>query len=152
MEDFRGNNFQQGIFFPVCLGKHSFFPQESWSVPRVLFTWTFLFQKDGFVSGGVRRMLLTATEELKYWLPAGPLAGMVILFPSELHSLTKPLCAPTHLPHWCCVGLSPGTTSLSAWAAHWGLFITETSALAELGRARIDVFFFPSCFPSVPSK
>lgn len=47
-----------------------------------------------------------------------------------------------HLPHWCCVGFSPGTISLNAWAAHWGLFIPETSALAELGRARIDFFFF----------
>lgn len=50
---------------------------------------------------------------------------------------------PTHLPHWCRVGFSPGTISLSAWAANWVLSIPGTSALAELGRAMVDFFFFP---------
>lgn len=47
----------------------------------------------------------------------------------------------THLPHWCCVGFSPGTISLRAWAAHLRLVHTRDICSCRTGQGK-DWFFF----------
>lgn len=95
MENSRGNNFQREIFFPFYLGKHLFFPRVLVCAKGIVYM-DLPFPKRWFCFC-VRRMLLTATEGLKYWLPDDSLADRVILFPSELYSLIQ-LCCATHPP------------------------------------------------------
>lgn len=88
----------------------------------------------------VRRMLLTATEEPKYWLPAGPLADRVIVFPSELYSLLH--CAPHPPSTLVPCGVFPRSHLPECLGCTRGLAHTRDICSCRTGQGNDWFFFF----------
>lgn len=140
MEDFRGNNLQKWIFFPFCFGKHSFFLRVLVCAKGIVYM-DLPFPKRWVYFNSVRRMLLTATEELKYWLPAGLLADRVIFFPSELYSLTQPHSAPHPLSTLVLCGVFPRNHLPECLGCTLRLVHTRDICSCRTGQGK-DWFFF----------